>query len=153
MIRFSRREDYAVILVTTLASAFDRRLVSLTEIANEYRLSILFLRNVANDLRTKGLISAVEGKNGGYALKKNPKVLKMGEVLKAFSTEALLSCCSAFSDELGGSHQSLGATLTEIKDRCPQEGFCRTGYIWRKLNKEFLERVSSLSVQEFMEYR
>ncbi len=140
MIRFSRREDYAVILVTKLAEAFDKRIVPLSDIAKEYHLSLLFLRNVANDLRTKGIISAVEGKSGGYALKKNPKLLKMGEVLKAFTTEPLLACCSAFS-------------VISVKDRCPQEGFCRTGYIWRKLNREFLEKVLSLSVQDFMEYQ
>lgn len=140
MIRFSRREDYAVILVTKLAESFEKRLVSLSLIAKEYRLSLLFLRNVAHDLRAKGLISAVEGKNGGYSLKKNPKVLKMGEVLKAFTTEPLLACCSSLKN------------VTQL-NQCPQEGFCRTGYIWRKLNREFLERVSSLSVMEFMEYK
>ncbi len=140
MIRFSRREDYAVILVTKLAEAFNKGVVPLSGIAKEYHLSLLFLRNVANDLRTKGIISAVEGKSGGYTLKKNPKLLKMGEVLKAFTTEPLLACCSTFS-------------AIDAIDRCPQEGFCRTGYIWRKLNREFLEKVSSLSVQEFMEYQ
>lgn len=140
MIRFSRREDYAVILVTKLAEAFEKQLIPLSSIAKEYKLSLLFLRNVANDLRAKGLISAVEGKNGGYSLKKNPKVLKMGEVLKAFTTEPLLACCSSFETSIHS-------------NKCPQTGFCRTGYIWRKLNREFLERVSSLSVREFMEYR
>ncbi|QQG41022.1 MAG: Rrf2 family transcriptional regulator [Candidatus Levyibacteriota bacterium] len=137
MVRFSRREDYAVILVTTLAEHYSRGLISLSEVAKSYKLSLLFLRNVANDLRNKSIVKAVEGKKGGYKLSKNPKDLKMGEVLKAFSTEALLSCCSAFS----------------VKGKCPQEGFCRTGYIWRKLNREFLERISSLSVLDFMHYK
>lgn len=139
MIRFSRREDYAVILVTTLAQSYSKRLVSLSEIAKSYKLSLLFLRNVANDLRSKGVVQAVEGKKGGYELSKSPKTLKMGEVLKAFSTEPLLQCCSAFSIE-------------NAKSRCPQEGFCRAGYIWRKLNREFLEKISSLSIDEFMHY-
>lgn len=149
MIRFSRREDYAVILVTTLAGEYKKRLVSLSEIAKSYKISLLFLRNVANDLRNKGIVQAIEGKKGGYELSKNPKDLKMGEVLKAFSTEPLLKCCSAFSD--------IGSSMREItyhvKDRCPQEGFCRAGYIWRKLNREFLERVSRLSIHDFMQYR
>lgn len=151
MIRFSRREDYAVILITKLAEAFEKRLIPLSGIAKEYRLSLLFLRNVANDLRTKGLISAVEGKNGGYSLSKNPTQLKMGEVLKAFSNEPLLACCSSFQDN--SVNQSNHVAMKHASERCAQEGFCRTGYIWRKLNREFLERVSSLSVQEFMEYR
>ncbi|MBI2431172.1 MAG: Rrf2 family transcriptional regulator [Candidatus Levybacteria bacterium] len=140
MIRFSRREDYAVILVTTLAIEYNKRLVSLSEIAKSYKISLLFLRNVANDLRNKSIVQAVEGKRGGYELAKDPKNLKMGEILKAFSTEPLLECCSTFS-------------AASAKDRCPQEGFCRAGYIWRKLNREFLEKVSSLSVHDFMQYR
>ncbi|GEM_PF-610935 len=147
MIRFSKREDYAVILVTALAEQYNKRLVSLSEIASSYRISLLFLRNVASDLRHTGIVQAIEGKKGGYHLTKNPKTLKIGEILKAFSTEPLLACCSTLSDS------PFGEIAKHAKGRCPQEGFCRTGYIWRKLNKEFLERVSSLSVHDFMHYR
>lgn len=149
MIRFSRREDYAVILVTTLAQNYGHGLVSLSEVAKSYKLSLLFLRNVANDLRNKGIVRAIEGKKGGYELSKNPKNLKMGEVLKAFSTESLLNCCSAFSEM----DASLKNVADHVKGKCPQEGFCRTGYIWRKMNREFLERISSLSIDEFMNYQ
>lgn len=151
MIRFSRREDYAVILITKLAENFNNRLVSLSEIAREYRISLLFLRNIAHDLRNKDIISAVEGKRGGYRLLKDPKYLKMGEILKAFSTEELLECCATFSDVR--KNASISEITKHAKGRCPQEGFCRAGYIWRKLNREFLERVSSLSVSDFMNYR
>ncbi len=150
MIRFSRREDYAVIIVTTLAEQYDKQLISLSQIAKEYKLSLLFLRNVANDLRNKGIIGAVEGKNGGYKLQKDPRSLKMGEILKAFSTEPLLDCCSAFSNT---TEISINDIKKHVKGKCPQEGFCRTGYIWRKLNREFLEKISGLSVHDFMHYK
>lgn len=140
MVRFSRKEDYAVILITSLAREYQKRIVSLTEVAKEYTISLLFLRNIAGELRQRDIIAAQEGKNGGYRLTKDPKTLKMGEILRAFSTEPLLECCSAFPDSHG-------------KGRCPKEGFCRAGYIWRKLNKEFLDKISKLSVYEFMNYR
>lgn len=149
MIRFSRREDYAVILVTTLAQSYDKRLVSLSEVAKSYNISLLFLRNIANDLRNNSIVRAVEGKKGGYKLSKDPKTLTIGEVLKAFSTESLLACCSTFSD----TNSSIGDVTKHVQGRCPQEGFCRAGYIWRKMNREFLERISSLSVHDFMHYR
>lgn len=139
MVRFSRKEDYAVILITTLASAYNKRLVSLSEIAKEYNISLLFLRNVASELRQQKIISATEGKKGGYRLAKNPNTLKIGEVLKTFSTEPLIECCSTFT--------------THKNNKCPKEGFCRAGYIWRKLNKEFLDKISKLSIYEFMNYR
>ena len=140
MVRFSRKEDYAVILITTLASYYNKRLVSLSEIAKTYNISLLFLRNVANELKHQNIIIGLEGKSGGYKLKENPKDLKMGEILRVFSTEPLLECCASFS-------------TTHKKGTCPKEGFCRAGFIWRRLNKEFLDKISGLSIYEFMNYK
>lgn len=140
MIRFSRREDYAVILVTALAQRFNKKPVPLSRIARQYRISLLFLRNLANELRKENIIGAIEGRNGGYFLKKDPKELLMGDVLESFSSSPVLPCCS-----VGMSRVHLG--------KCPKEAFCDPGFIWRKLNKEFLEKISCLTVNQFMEYR
>ncbi|OGH18043.1 MAG: hypothetical protein A3F31_03855 [Candidatus Levybacteria bacterium RIFCSPHIGHO2_12_FULL_38_12] len=137
MIRFSRREDYAVILITKLAQNYNKRLVPLTEVSKEYNISILFLRNLASDLRNSGIIKAVEGKNGGYFLQKDPKKLLMKDVLSAFSKEPLLECCPA-----GITHKGI----------CPKSGFCQPGFIWRRLNKDFIEKISNLSIDQFMKY-
>src|SRR6266700_3079358 len=94
MIRFSRREDYAIILVNKLAREYNKRLVPLSEIATEYEISLFFLRNLANTLRIAGLIQATEGKTGGYFLKKAPEKIKMREILSIFSNEQTLTCCS-----------------------------------------------------------
>jgi Rrf2 family protein len=149
MVRFSKKEDYAIILVTTLADKYNKGLVSLSEIAKSYNLSLLFLRNVANDLRHNGIIRAEEGKYGGYQLVKDPKTLKVGEILKSFSTEPLLACCQSFSDIKISEKKS----KIHEAEKCPQQGFCRAGYVWRKLNREFLDRISNLSVIEFMNYK
>lgn len=137
MIRFSRREDYAVILISKLAQNYNKRVVSLTEIAKEYDISLLFLRNLAHDLRLAGIIKAVEGKRGGYFLTKDPKKLLMKDVLSTFSKEPLLECCPT-----GLSH----------KGTCPKAVFCQPGFIWRKLNKDFIEKISNLSIDQFMKY-
>ena len=138
MIRFSRREDYAIILVNTLAQNYKKRLVPLSEIAKEYTISHLFLRNLAGELRTAGIIKAVEGKSGGYFLTKAPEKLKMGDILQIFAKNQLLECCPA--------------DTKNHKRVCPKEGSCITGNIWRKLNKEFLDKIYNLSLIEFMKY-
>jgi len=138
MIKFSRREDYAIILVNSLAREYDKRLVSLTEISQEYNISLFFLRNLANILRAHGLIRAVEGKTGGYTLTKDPDIIKMGEILKIFSNEDQLTCCSE-SD----THKRI----------CPQKKNCVAGNTWRQLNKEFLDKVYTLTLIEFMTYK
>lgn len=143
MIRFSRREDYAVILITKLAQEYKKRLVSLTEIAKEYNLSLLFLRNIANDLRIESVVSAVEGKHGGYTLTRNPKYIKMGEILSAFSKDSIMQCCAIGKEVKKKGH---------LTQNCPKQGFCKPGYIWRKLNKDFLEKISDMSLEEFIHY-
>jgi Rrf2 family protein len=137
MIKFSRKEDYAIILVNKLAGEYKKRLVSLTEIAREYDISLFFLRNLANVLRNAGLIIATEGKSGGYALTKNPKEIKMGDILRVFSSDEELTCCS--DDE-------------KHKRICPQQKNCIAGNTWRQLNKKFIDKVYKLSLTEFITY-
>lgn len=137
MIRFSRREDYAVILVNSLAVSYGKRLVPLSEIAKHYNISVLFLRNLAAELRQVGMIKAVEGKHGGYYLQKHPKDIKVGDVLQVFSKKPMLLCCSYGRE----------------KTKCPKETYCEPGHIWRRLNKEFLDKIYKLSLTEFMSYK
>ena len=137
MIRFSRSEDYAIILINILAKNYKIRFVPLSEIAKEYNISILFLRNLANELRKAGIIHAIEGKSGGYSLVNNPKKLKVGKVLRVFSAKPLLECCSY------GKH----------KGSCDKVNFCEAGFIWRKLNKVFLSKIENMTIEEFRHYR
>lgn len=139
MIRFSRREDYAIVIMGTLAQAYKKRPVPLSEVAKEYAISSLFLRNLANELRDAGIIKASEGKNGGYYLIKHPNELKMGDILSIFSRKQHLSCCPGNEK---GSHQRI----------CPKEKYCIAGNIWRQLNKEFIDKVYNLSLQDFLKY-
>lgn len=139
MIRLSKREDYAIILVNELARNYNKRLVPLSEIANEYSISVLFLRNLAHDLKNAGIIKATEGKTGGYYLVKKPKSLKMGEILSIFSKNQLLDCCTTGKSD-------------KHARSCPREDNCITGNVWRKLNKEFIDKIYNLSLMEFLNY-
>lgn len=135
MIHFSKTEDYSVLLLNYLTAEYKKRLVPLSEIATEYHIPILFLRNIAAKLRQAGFIDAVEGKNGGYRLSKNPKSITLGEVLRIFSDKPLLAECA------DGNHPctcGMGATL------------CNTGSQWRRMNQEFLEKVSDISLGDFI---
>lgn len=136
MIKLSRSEDYAVVLVDALSKSYGRQHIPLSHIATEYRLSLLFLRNVANTLRHAGVISAIEGKNGGYTLAKHPNDTHMGEVLQLFHEEEALACCG----------------LGKINGVCHKTGGCAPSMIIRKLNKEFIEKISKLSLTEFQQY-
>jgi Rrf2 family protein len=137
MLRFSRSEDYAIILIHTLTKSYKKRIVPLSEVAKEYKISLLFLRNLASVMKQAGIIDAVEGKYGGYFLTKDPDKIKVGDVLHIFSPHALLPCCR----------------IGRKEGRCDKEPFCEPGKIWRKLNQEFLQKISNMSLKEFLLYQ
>ena len=132
MIRFSRDEDYSIILIKYLSNNYKKRIVPLSEIASKYKISLFYLRNLANVLVHAKIISAVEGKKGGYYLVKDPKDLKIGEVVNAFSKKPAVVCCN--------------------KSRCDRKDFCETVNEWRRLNEEVFGQITSLSFSEFMQY-
>jgi len=139
MIRFSRSEDYAIVIVGSLAKDYQKRLVPLSDIAKEYDISTLFLRNLANELREAGVIKATEGKGGGYYLTKKPNEIKMGEILAIFSNKQHLVCCPT---DTPGSQRV-----------CPKEKYCVAGNVWRQLNKEFLDKIYNLTLDAFLSYK
>lgn len=139
MIHLSKKEDYSIILVNELAKQYKQRLVPLSEIATHYSISLLFLRNLANELKHAGIIGAVEGKHGGYFLAKNPKELKIGEVLAVCSQKRMIACCPTPDFKEDGI--------------CDKVSVCTTGEVWRKLHKDFLEKIYTLSIKEFMHYK
>lgn len=130
MIRFSKREDYSIVIIGTLAKAYNKRLVPLSEIAKEYAVSALFLRNLANDLREAGIIQAIEGRNGGYYLCKDPTILTIGEILAAISGKEVID-------------------LVAYKAMCTNT-YCFAGEIWYELNKEYIEKIYNLSIHDFL---
>lgn len=136
MLYFSKQEDYAIVLVTKLAKNYNKSLISLSEISKEYKISSLFLRNIANLLVRNGIIKAKEGKNGGYFLERDPKKLKVGKVLSAFEKRPMLECCS-LSNKLK-------------KTTCEKEKVCEVSRVWKKMNAEFLDKISKLTFYDFI---
>lgn len=135
MIGFSKKEDYSLIILTKLAFNYDVRLVSLSEIAKEYKISILFLRNLAGELRKASFIKAKEGKNGGYLLTKNPKNIKIGEVLNAISKKSAPLDC-----------------LSDHK-KCPKKRICETTNAWKKISKDFMDKMNNVSLNDFIKIK
>lgn len=135
MVKFSKREDYGMILIAKLYQNYGKKLTPLSEVAREYKISLLFLRQLANNLRKANLISALEGRNGGYELQKSPRLIKIGEVITALSGKSILECCEPGKNK-----------------KCALEKFCPSGFAWRKLNNQFLEQIYPLTLEKFFRH-
>lgn len=135
MIRLSKKEDYAILLINKLIQNYNVKLVPLSEVAKDYKISLLFLRKLARKLKEAGIIKAVEGKKGGYILEKDPKKLTVGDILLPFSNKPILDCCSFVQKPFV---------------RCNKINFCVPGIAWRKINKEIVEKIYNVSFLEFI---
>lgn len=78
----SAKGDYAARAVTYLAGVYPER-ASAQVIADSYELPRKFLEAVLADLRRAAIVTAVRGADGGYALRRSPAEITVGEVLRA----------------------------------------------------------------------
>lgn len=78
----SAKGDYAARAVTALAALYPDR-ASAQTIADNHDLPRKFLEAVLADLRRAAIVTATRGADGGYALRRSPAEITLGEVLRA----------------------------------------------------------------------
>jgi len=130
MLSFSKREEYGIAVVSRLAQHYGDKPVALSIIAREEGITLPFLRQIALDLRHAGILTAAEGKNGGYQLARKPSEISLGDVIEAFEKHQLLDCC----------------------DPRNQEGHvcqCKDEVLWKKLNKHYVKNLYRMTFDKF----
>jgi len=130
MRQISRQEDYGIFLMDKLAKNFGCGSVSLATIADESKISVFFLKQLARKLRKAGLIKSKEGIGGGYKLTRSPKKITVGEIISAFSGPLeLVECCDLSK-----------------KINCKLADLCHSKSALRKINQELVARLNSLTL-------
>jgi len=82
VLRISRKGDYALLLLTTLANVKEGKVVSLKDIARVHRMPYKFVSQIAPLLVDAGILGSKEGVGGGYFLARNPQAISVGKVLE-----------------------------------------------------------------------
>jgi len=107
--RISKRTDYALRALFTLADHHHGAPIPIRELARRNDVPKRFLEQIMLDLKAKGWVDSVAGVRGGYVLAKSPAKITMGEVVRHFDgVLAPIECVS----------------VTGYK-RCSQEPVCR----------------------------
>ncbi|WP_307188073.1 Rrf2 family transcriptional regulator [Demequina sp. NBRC 110057] len=78
----SAKGDYAARAVTALAARYPDR-ASAQALADAHDLPRKFLEAVLADLKRAAIVSSTRGADGGYALRRPPAEITLGEVLRA----------------------------------------------------------------------
>ena len=107
--RLSKKTDYALRALFTLADHFGGAPIPIRELARRNDVPKRFLEQIMLDLKSRGWVDSTAGIRGGYVLAKSPAKITMGEVVRHFDgILAPIECVS-----VGG------------YKRCSQEPVCK----------------------------
>ncbi|OGD85654.1 hypothetical protein A2Z23_00055, partial [Candidatus Curtissbacteria bacterium RBG_16_39_7] len=93
MFKLSRRGDYGLVFLLSLALKDKKKPTSLGVISKEKKLPSKFLAQLALSLKNAGIIDSKEGAGGGYTLSKNPKEITLFEILEALEGPFSTTSC------------------------------------------------------------
>jgi len=141
MFRLSQRADYGLILLSSFAAHAAKasrakkamedkssKFISISVIANKYKLSPKFLSQIAQDLKKAGILKAKEGTGGGYSLAKKPQEIKLIDILKILEGEFFEGKC--FRDE----------------DKC----VCGAKGIWKEIKDQMQAMLSDKTIADLV---
>ncbi|WP_437227159.1 RrF2 family transcriptional regulator [Planctomicrobium sp. SH661] len=82
--KLSRKSDYALRALFELVAQDGRGPISIREIAERNFIPRRFLEQIMIDLRLKGWVKSIAGRDGGFVLARRPGEITMGEVVRHF---------------------------------------------------------------------
>jgi Rrf2 family nitric oxide-sensitive transcriptional repressor len=90
--RLAEYTDYTLRLLMYCASNRDR-LVTIAEVAEQYRISKNHLMKIVNDLAREGVLETTRGRGGGMRLLLPPDQIRVGDVVRRSETDFRLVEC------------------------------------------------------------
>ena len=127
--KLTTKGRYAVMAMADLAANQELKPVSLNEISLRQNISLSYLEQLFSKLKSEKLVKSARGSYGGYMLEKNPKDIKISNIIFAVDEQVKTLNCKKESKR--GCH---GRTVK-----------CITHNLWDDLEKhinEFFEKVS-----------
>jgi Rrf2 family protein len=107
--KLSMKTDYALRAIFTLVEHHGRGPIPIRELARRNDVPKPFLEHIMIELKSRGWVRSVAGRDGGYELAKKPEEITMGQIVRHFDgLLAPISCVSISGYE-----------------RCSQESVCR----------------------------
>ena len=130
----SSKGRYALRIMVELAERHAEEFVPLAELARAQDISPGYLARIMAELSKASLVEAVQGKNGGYRLSRQPSDYRVGEILRC-----------------GGENTAPVSCLEAGQQACPRRPICRTVGLWERLGDMIQDYLNSVSLQDLMQ--
>jgi Rrf2 family protein len=78
----SMKAKYGLMAVLALARESNKRLVLISELAEQENIPKKFLEQILRELKNQGILESKIGKGGGYYLNKSPQSITIGQIVR-----------------------------------------------------------------------
>jgi len=130
---FSKQAELGIKAVLYLAVQPKVYLYNAAEISKELKVPKEFVAKILQRLTHSGIVSSKKGKTGGFALKMNPKEIKLIDIIRSIDGEkAFEECVLGF-------------------ESCSDEHPCPIHYRWAEIRQNIIDMFSEKSVADLRE--
>ncbi len=131
--KFSTKGEYGLRSMVVLAKSYGQGPVPIRTIAEVEAISEQYLEQIFIDLRRSRLVESVRGAHGGYVLAREPKAIRISEVLTVLEGPIAPADCVA-----GDSDQPC----------CNRAEPCPTHQVWKKLRDSMVDVLEDITLED-----
>jgi len=91
--KLTTKGRYAVMAMADLATYQNGKPVSLTDISLRQNISLSYLEQLFSKLKNEKLVKSVRGPSGGYILERNPKDIRLSNIIFAVDEQVKTLNC------------------------------------------------------------
>tara|TARA_Y100001970_G_scaffold32512_1_gene40372 strand:- start:2028 stop:2456 length:429 start_codon:yes stop_codon:yes gene_type:complete len=135
--KLTTRGRYAVMAMADLASNQELKPVSLNDISLRQNISLSYLEQLFSKLKNQKLVKSVRGPSGGYVLEKNPKEIKISNIIFAVDEQVKTLNCKKDSKK--------GCNGKTVK--------CITHNLWDDLEKHINDFFNKVSLNDLIKQK
>ncbi|HXY33801.1 MAG TPA: Rrf2 family transcriptional regulator [Planctomycetaceae bacterium] len=128
--KVSRKSDYALRALFGLIASDGKSPISIRELAERYDVPRRFLEQIMLELKSKGWVRSIAGRDGGFVLAKRADEITMGEVVRHFD----------------GVLAPIGCVSTTHYEPCSQESVCRFRRVLLDIRNYTARRMDSATL-------
>jgi Rrf2 family cysteine metabolism transcriptional repressor len=123
--KFSTRAEYGLQAMANLAKNYPQQ-KNIRQMSREEKIPAKYLERLMGELRKNNLVRSYQGKNGGYVLIKNPKLIKVGQIIEI----------------LEGSISPMGCADNQCQAKCS----CSSSLVWLKLGSQIRKTLYAIKL-------
>ena len=127
--KFSTKAEYGLKAVVCLARCYPQQ-KNIKTICAEEHISEKYLERLIGELRKKGIVVSQKGKSGGYTLAKNPRSIRVGEVVEILEGPIAPMKC--------------------VGKICSMQDNCTLSVVWNKLGVQIKKTLYGIKLSELI---